>query len=129
MLTGNETRLADLTTLRVGGPAGRSIDVESEQDLIEAIRAADDAGEPLLVLGGGSNVLVDDAGFEGVVVRDRRRAIVTTDSSVCAGASVTIPAGQPWDDVVLRAVSEGWVGIEALSGIPCLLYTSDAADD
>jgi UDP-N-acetylmuramate dehydrogenase len=104
--------------LRVGGPASRALDVESEDDLIETVRAADDAGEPLLVLGGGSNVLVDDAGFDGVVVRDRRRTIVTTDSYVCAGASVTVSAGQPWDDVVLRAVSEGWVGIEALSGIP-----------
>ncbi len=118
LTTGNQARLADLTTLRVGGPAGRTLDVDSEADLIEAVRTADDAGEPLLVLGGGSNVLVDDAGFDGVVLRDRRRAIVTTDSYVCAGASVTVPAGQPWDDVVLRAVSEGWVGIEALSGIP-----------
>lgn len=116
--TGRPTRLADLTTLRVGGPARRVVDVETEADLIDAVRTADAAGEPLLVLGGGSNVLVSDAGFDGVVVRDARRGIVTEDAYACAGASVTVPAGQPWDDVVLRAVASTWVGIEALSGIP-----------
>lgn len=111
-------RLADLTTLRVGGPARRVVDVESEAGLIDAVREVDDAMTPLLVLGGGSNVLVADEGFPGVVVRDARRGINVEDAYACAGVSVTIPAGQPWDDVVLRAVAEGWVGTEALSGIP-----------
>jgi UDP-N-acetylmuramate dehydrogenase len=94
------------------------VDVESEQDLIEAVRGADAAGEPLLVLGGGSNLLVSDAGFDGVVVRDQRRGIAVADAFACAGASLTVPAGQRWDDVVVRAVAEHWVGVEALSGIP-----------
>lgn len=115
---GTPPRLSDLTTLRVGGRVGRLVDVDSEEGLIEAVREADRTGEPVLVLGGGSNVLAADAGFEGVVVRDTRRAMVTADASACAGVSLTVAAGQPWDDVVLRAVSEGWVGIEALAGIP-----------
>jgi UDP-N-acetylmuramate dehydrogenase len=116
--TGTTARLADLTTLRVGGPVDRLVEVESEADLIAAIREADDGGTPLLVLGGGSNVLVADAGFDGVVVRDTRRGIDVQDAHACAGVSATIPAGQAWDDVVVRAVTEGWVGVEALSGIP-----------
>ncbi len=116
--SGAPVRLSDLTTLRVGGPVRRVVDVASEDDLIDAVRSADQAGEPLLVLGGGSNVLAADAGFDGVVVRDVRRGMTRADASACAGVSLTVPAGQPWDDVVLRAVTEGWVGVEALSGIP-----------
>jgi len=115
---GTPPRLSDLTTLRVGGRVGRLVDVDSEEGLIEMVREADRTGEPLLVLGGGSNVLAADAGFEGVVVRDTRRGMATADASACAGVSLTVAAGAPWDDVVLRAVSEGWVGIEALAGIP-----------
>lgn len=118
MLETGPTRLADLTTLHVGGPVPRMLDVESETEFIDAVRHADAAGEPLLVLGGGSNLLVADAGFDGVVVRDVRRQIRTEDAYACAGASVTVAAGQPWDDVVLRAVASDWVGIEALGGIP-----------
>lgn len=116
--TGTTVPLADLTTLRVGGPAGRLVDVDSEADLIDVVRTADADGTPLLVLGGGSNVLVADVGFDGVVVRDARRSIHVEDAYACAGVSLTICAGQPWDDVVLRAVTEQWVGVEALSGIP-----------
>ncbi len=116
--TSGPTQLADLTTLRVGGPAARVVEVDDEADLIDVVRSADVAGEQVLVLGGGSNVLVSDAGFPGVVVRDARRSVATVDASACAGASVTVAAGQPWDDVVLRAVASGWVGVEALSGIP-----------
>lgn len=116
--TATPVRLADLTTLRVGGPVARLVDVDSEADLVAAVRTADAAGEPLLVLGGGSNLLVSDAGFDGVAVRDVRRSIHVEDASACAGVSLTAVAGQPWDDVVVRAVTEGWVGVEALSGIP-----------
>lgn len=111
-------RLAELTTLRVGGPVEDYVETHSEDELVAAVRSADEAGTPLLVLGGGSNLLVADAGFDGLVVRDMRRGIAATEVSACAGASVRIPAGQPWDDVVARAVAEGWSGIEALSGIP-----------
>ena len=110
--------LADLTTLRLGGPAARYVETATEADLIAAVRAADDAGEPLLVLGGGSNVVVADAGFAGTVVRDVRTGIVVDDADSCGGASIRVPAGTPWVDVVDRAVAEGWVGVEALAGIP-----------
>ncbi|QDB80273.1 UDP-N-acetylmuramate dehydrogenase [Georgenia sp. 311] len=110
--------LADLTTLRVGGPVGRLVDTDTEADLVAAVQAADDEGTPLLVLGGGSNLLASDDVFPGVVVRDRRRGIERREQYACAGAFVAVPAGQPWDEVVATAVEEGWRGIEALSGIP-----------
>lgn len=110
--------LADLTTLRVGGPAARLVETTSEAELIEAVRAADEAGEPLLVLGGGSNVLVGDEGFAGAVVRDRRTGIAVPDHSACAGVTYTVPAGTPWDEVVAHAVEHRLYGVEALSGIP-----------
>jgi UDP-N-acetylmuramate dehydrogenase len=110
--------LADLTTLRVGGPARRYVETTSEADLIDAVRAADADGEPLLVVGGGSNLLVADDGFDGVVVRDVRSGVEVPDASACAGATLTVPAGTPWDDVVRYAVEQELTGIETLSGIP-----------
>ncbi|MEZ0449536.1 UDP-N-acetylmuramate dehydrogenase [Cellulomonas sp. ICMP 17802] len=116
--TAEPSSLADLTTLRVGGPPRRYVETTTEAGLIEAVRAADDAGEPLLVVGGGSNLLVADAGFDGVVVRDVRSGIDVPDASACAGATLTVPAGTPWDDVVRYAVEQELTGIETLSGIP-----------
>ncbi|OLT49476.1 UDP-N-acetylmuramate dehydrogenase [Cellulosimicrobium sp. CUA-896] len=110
--------LAELTTLRVGGPVDRYVEAHSEAELVETVRAADEAGEPLLVLGGGSNLLVADDGFAGVVVRDLRQGVVVDAQDSCGGASFTAPAGQDWDALVARAVAEEWVGVEALSGIP-----------
>ncbi len=110
--------LADLTTLRLGGPAGRYVEAASAEELVAEVRGADDAGEPVLVLGGGSNLVVPDDGFPGLVVRDVRTGIRLEDAMSCVGASVTVPAGTPWVDVVDRAVAEGWVGVEALAGIP-----------
>ncbi|WP_062131404.1 UDP-N-acetylmuramate dehydrogenase [Demequina aestuarii] len=112
------TSLADLTTLRVGGPVGRLVEAGTESDFIDAVRDADRTGEPLLVLGGGSNLLAGDDGFPGVVVRDARSELSIQDDGMCGGVSITATAGMPWDDVVSRAVHEGWVGIESLSGIP-----------
>ncbi|WP_418277893.1 UDP-N-acetylmuramate dehydrogenase [Isoptericola jiangsuensis] len=116
--------LADLTTLRVGGPAGQYVEATTEAELIDAVRSADDAGVPLLVVGGGSNLLVADAGFDGMVVRDVRQGLEAdlTDScgtdGACGGASLSLPAGQDWDAFVEQAVANEWVGVEALSGIP-----------
>lgn len=110
--------LSELTTLRVGGPAVEFVAAQSEAELIDAVCAADDAGVPLLVIGGGSNLVVADAGFAGVVVRDARTGVATPDDSACAGVSVTAVAGQDWDELVATAVENNWVGIEALSGIP-----------
>jgi len=110
--------LADLTTLRVGGPIARYVEAHSEEEVIAAVTAADDDGVPLLVLGGGSNLLASDEPFPGTVVRDMRRGIRAESFSTCAGAAMEVPAGQPWDDVVALAVQEEWMGVEALSGIP-----------
>lgn len=110
--------LAALTTLRVGGPAARYVETATEAELVDAVRTADEAGESLLVLGGGSNVLVADEGFDGLVVRDTRTGIDVPDHSACAGVTYQVPAGQPWDEVVEHAASHRLYGIEALSGIP-----------
>lgn len=110
--------LADLTTLRLGGPPARYVETSSADELVEVVRAADAAGEPVLVLGGGSNLVVADEGFGGVVVRDVRTGVEVDGADTCGGASIRVPAGTPWVDVVDRAVAEGWVGVEALAGIP-----------
>jgi UDP-N-acetylmuramate dehydrogenase len=109
--------LADLTTLRVGGPARSVVVAEDEATLVAAVRAADATGVPALVIAGGSNLVVADAGYPGTVVVVRTRGVVTEADS-CGGAWVTAAAGEPWDALVARAVSERWSGIEALSGIP-----------
>jgi UDP-N-acetylmuramate dehydrogenase len=109
--------LAELTTLRLGGPARAVIDATTEEHLVEVVRVADEAGDALLLVGGGSNLVVGDEGVDATVVRVLTRG-VTVDADACSGAMVTVAAGEPWDDVVARAVTEGWVGVEALSGIP-----------
>lgn len=108
--------LSELTTLRLGGPAREVVEVSSEDELSAALSY----DGQLLVLGGGSNVVVADEGFDGRVVLVRTRGIEVTDSLGCAGVTVRVAAGEPWVDVVSRAVSEGWSGIECLAGIPGL---------
>ncbi|GGF43453.1 UDP-N-acetylenolpyruvoylglucosamine reductase [Marmoricola endophyticus] len=109
--------LAELTTLRLGGPADRLVEATTEEELLAAVRRADESGTSLLVLGGGSNVVVADEGFHGDVVHVATRGI-EVEADACSGATVTVAAGEPWDDVVASAVERGWCGIEALSGIP-----------
>ncbi len=116
--TAPTVRFADLTTLRVGGPAGRFVEAHTEQDLLAAVRDADASGTPALVVGGGSNLLVADAGFPGTVVAVRTRGVHAVPGP--AGVDLQIAAGEPWDALVARAVDEGLAGIEALSGIPGL---------
>lgn len=105
------------TTLRVGGPATEFVEARTEAELIAAVRDADAVGTPVLVLGGGSNLLVADDGFDGRVVAVRTSG-VSSDADACGGAVVRVAAGESWDALVLRAVEEGWLGVEALSGIP-----------
>lgn len=112
------TDLAALTTFRVGGPAAGYFRAESEAELIEAIREADAHGTPVLVIGEGSNLLVADTGFDGLVVADARSQVSVQDDGFCGGASVTCTAGVQWDQLVERSVTDEWVGLEALSGIP-----------
>ncbi len=111
--------LAPLTTMRVGGPAATLVTAGTEDEVIEAVRSADDAGEALLLLSGGSNLVIADDGFPGTVVRVALRGIEVV-SSGADFVQVRVAAGEVWDDVVARAVAEGWSGIEALSGIPGL---------
>ncbi|WP_402461956.1 UDP-N-acetylmuramate dehydrogenase [Isoptericola aurantiacus] len=117
--------LSELTTLRVGGPVDRYVEATTEAELVDAVRAADDAGAPLLVVGGGSNLLAADEGFDGVVVRDVRTGLdadlsasCELEGPACGGANLTLPAGQDWDAFVAQAVANEWIGVEALSGIP-----------
>jgi UDP-N-acetylmuramate dehydrogenase len=110
-------RLAELTTLRLGGPARSVLEVETESDFVDAVRIADEAGDPVLIVAGGSNLVVADEGFDGTVVVVRTMGVDVSDDA-CGGLAVTVQAGEPWDDLVARAVEAGWLGIEALSGIP-----------
>jgi UDP-N-acetylmuramate dehydrogenase len=104
--------LAPLTTLRVGGPARRLVAATTEEELVAAVREADAAGEPLLVLSGGSNVVISDAGFDGTVVHVATRGVARD------GSELRVQAGEPWDELVARTVAEGLQGFECLSGIP-----------
>lgn len=115
---GRGTPLAELTTMRVGGPAARMVTASTVEDLIAHVRAVDDAGGRLLVLSGGSNVVIPDEGFDGTVVCVRTSGLVVASADRCGGAVVRVAAGEDWDGLVRRAVGEGWCGIEALSGIP-----------
>jgi UDP-N-acetylmuramate dehydrogenase len=110
--------LSGLTTIRVGGPADRLVTVGTTDELVDAIREVDDADEPLLVVSGGSNLVIADEGFAGSVVHIATRGITLESTESSRVATVRVAAGEVWDDVVARAVAEGWSGIEALSGIP-----------
>lgn len=110
--------LSSLTTLAVGGPARKFIVATTEADIIAAVREADAAGEPLLILGGGSNLIVADAGFAGTVVQIATQGYTAPSEDSCGGASVVVQAGHNWDDFVHQTVLHAWSGIEALSGIP-----------
>ena len=109
--------LAALTTLHLGGPAGQVIEASTEQQLVDLVRVSDEAGDPALLVAGGSNLVVSDAGVPGTVILIRTRGI-TVDSDACSGAMVTVQAGESWDAFVAHAIEQGWVGIEALAGIP-----------
>jgi UDP-N-acetylmuramate dehydrogenase len=85
--------------------------------LYDAVASLDEPGTPVLLVGGGSNLVVDDAGFDGTVVLVRT-AGQEVGGSACAGAEITVEAGENWDALVALAIAEEWIGIEALSGIP-----------
>ncbi|SFW48714.1 UDP-N-acetylmuramate dehydrogenase [Amycolatopsis australiensis] len=105
-------KLSAYTTLRLGGPARRFVSAVTSEDLVAAVREADAAGEPVLLLGGGSNLVVADAGFDGTLVE------VATTGWRRDGAVVDVEAGQNWDAFVAALVEAGLGGLECLSGIP-----------
>ncbi len=109
-------RLADYTTIRLGGPARSFVRAGTEEELIEAVQAADASGDPVLILGGGSNLVVADEGFAGTVVQVATRGFARGGEP----GLVTVAAGEEWDATVARTVAEGLAGLEPLSGIPGL---------
>jgi len=111
------TLLADYTTLGLGGPAKAFTDAPAEVTLIDAVQAADAAGEPVLIMGGGSNLVIADEGFPGSVVHVNTRG-VSYAAAADGHVDVTVAAGEDWDDVVAAVVAEGLAGVECLSGIP-----------
>jgi UDP-N-acetylmuramate dehydrogenase len=111
--------IAGLTTLRLGGPARTLVEATSAAELVDAVRTADEAGEPVLLVGGGSNLVVGDDGWPGRVVLLRSRGVAVEAEGDTR--TLTVEAGESWDALVARAAAEGWAGIEALSGIPGLV--------
>jgi UDP-N-acetylmuramate dehydrogenase len=109
--------LAPLTTIRIGGPARFFFRARSVDDVLEALQWARDHDQPIFFLGGGSNLLISDDGFPGLVVHLDLRGI-TVESENGAHAMVKVAAGEPWDRFVKFAVRREWAGIECLSGIP-----------
>ena len=130
------TDLSELTTLRLGGPAARIATAETSEELVRLIATADHAGEPVLLVGGGSNLVVGDSGWPGLVVRVGSSEIRQADTS--DGAELTVAAGVTWDRLVQRTIAEKLAGLETMSGIPGLVgatpvqnvgaYGSEVAD-
>ena len=107
--------LRDFTSLRVGGPAKKFVEVGTESEIIAAIEAAGDS--PILIIGGGTNILVADSGFEGTVIRITSHSM-KSEVDACSGATLTIGAGENWDGFVALTLERGFAGLETLSGIP-----------
>ncbi|RRQ77870.1 UDP-N-acetylenolpyruvoylglucosamine reductase [Streptomyces griseofuscus] len=108
----HDAPLAPLTTFRLGGPALRLVTAETDAEVIDAVREADDSGTPLLVVGGGSNLVIGDKGFQGTALR------IATRGVELRGTTLELAAGEVWSDAVARSVEAGLAGIECLAGIP-----------
>ncbi|MGB7239338.1 MAG: UDP-N-acetylmuramate dehydrogenase [Rhodococcus sp. (in: high G+C Gram-positive bacteria)] len=108
------TAISELTTMRLGGPAREFAVATTSDELVAVVRDADASGTPVLLVGGGSNLVVSDDGFDGLVVK------VETSGLRVDGNSISVAAGERWDAVVATSLSEGLAGLEALSGIPGL---------
>ncbi|CAN1490650.1 MurB UDP-N-acetylmuramate dehydrogenase [Candidatus Nanopelagicaceae bacterium] len=109
------TELSKYTSFRVGGPASKIIQVSTEAEIIAAIEDAGDS--PILIMGGGTNVLISDKGFDGTVIRISNNS-VQSEVDACSGATLTIGAGEDWDTFVQTTIDRGFAGLETLSGIP-----------
>ena len=110
-------QLSSFTTLRVGGPARKIVHAHNEDELIEFVKAADKANEQILILGGGSNLLISDAGFAGTVIRVESKGSAL-DYDACSGGMVEVSAGEDWDRFVAQTIESGFADLESLSGIP-----------
>jgi UDP-N-acetylmuramate dehydrogenase len=111
--------LGPLSTLGVGGPARWYVEARDEATVLAAVAWAEQRGLPVRVLGGGSNLVVADAGVDALVLRIALRGVASRERG--AAVELTAAAGEPWDDVVRFAVERGWAGLECLSGIPGLV--------
>ena len=109
------TTFADLTTMRVGGPIGRLYVPETTPEVVELLHQVTAVNDPLLVMGGGSNLVVGDVGWDGTVIK-----MASSDFDI-DGERVTAAAGVEWDHLVRATLDEGLAGLEALSGIPGLV--------
>ncbi|MFE5756261.1 UDP-N-acetylmuramate dehydrogenase [Streptomyces massasporeus] len=112
MLELHDAPLAPLTTFRLGGPATRLVTATTDDEVIAAVREADEAGTPLLLIGGGSNLVIGDKGFEGTAL------VIATKGYSLDGTHLELAAGETWTDAVARTVEAGLAGIECLAGIP-----------
>ena len=117
MRTCVDAALADRTTLRLGGPARLLVETATSAEVVDVVRDADARGESVLVIGGGSNLVIADAGFHGTVVDVGTRGVTVTEDPVGV-VRLRAAAGESWDAFVARAVANGWAGVEALAGIP-----------
>ncbi|MET9991058.1 UDP-N-acetylmuramate dehydrogenase [Streptomyces mutabilis] len=108
----HDAPLAPLTTFRLGGPATRLITATTDAEVIAAVREADDTGTPLLLIGGGSNLVIGDKGFDGTALHIATRGVLLD------GTTLDIAAGEIWTDAVARTVEAGLAGVECLAGIP-----------
>jgi UDP-N-acetylmuramate dehydrogenase len=108
----HDAPLAPLTTFRLGGPAARLVTAVTDDEVIATVRAADDTGTPLLIIGGGSNLVIGDKGFDGTALR------IATKGFTLDGSALELAAGEIWTDAVARTVEAGLAGIECLAGIP-----------
>ncbi|MYS89513.1 UDP-N-acetylmuramate dehydrogenase [Streptomyces sp. SID5464] len=108
----HDAPLAPLTTFRLGGPATRLITATTDDEVIAVVREADETGTPLLLIGGGSNLVIGDKGFEGTAL------VIATKGYSLDGTRLELAAGEVWTDAVARTVEAGLAGIECLAGIP-----------
>lgn len=110
--------LSDHTTFHLGGPAARYEVARDDKTLVRLVTEADARDEPVLILGGGSNLVIGDEGFDGLVVEVATSGLWLEEESPCAGANVTVAAGESWDGFVATCIERQWRGLETLSGIP-----------
>lgn len=113
----HDAPLAPLTTFRLGGPATRLVTATTDDEVVAAVREADESGTPLLIIGGGSNLVIGDKGFDGTALRIATKGFELTGPS-SSGGQLELAAGEVWTDAVARTVEAGLAGVECLAGIP-----------